>query len=64
MLLPFLTVGFVLSGPARRIVDGGRIRYAVLGFAAASSLVLIARSLLILTLHTPYYRITISDIDI
>jgi len=47
MLLPFLTVGFVLSGPARRIVDGGRIRYAVLGFAAASSLVLIARSLLI-----------------
>ncbi len=46
MLVPFLTVGFALSGPARRLVDGGRIRYAVLGFATVSSLVLIARSLL------------------
>lgn len=44
-LAPFLLAGFVLSGPARRLVDGGRIRWAVLGFAATSALVLIARSL-------------------
>jgi uncharacterized membrane protein YfcA len=45
-LTPFLLVGFALSGPARRLVDGGRIRWAVLGFAAASAMVLIGRSLL------------------
>jgi uncharacterized membrane protein YfcA len=44
-LAPFLLAGFALSGPARRLVDGGRIRWAVLGFAATSALVLIARSL-------------------
>jgi uncharacterized membrane protein YfcA len=44
-LIPFLILGFALSGPARRLLDGGRIRYAVLGFAAASALVLILHSL-------------------
>jgi uncharacterized protein len=46
LLVPFLLAGFALSGPARRLVDGGRIRYAVLGFAGLSALVLIGRSLL------------------
>jgi uncharacterized membrane protein YfcA len=46
VLAPFLVAGFVLSGPARRLVDGGRIRWAVLGFAGVSALVLIGRSLL------------------
>lgn len=45
-LAPFLIVGFALSGPARRLVDRGRIRWIVLGFAAASALALIARSAL------------------
>ena len=43
-LTPFLLAGFLLSGPARRLVTGGRIRYAVLGFAGLSALALIARS--------------------
>jgi uncharacterized membrane protein YfcA len=46
LLAPFLVVGFALSGPARRLVDGGRIRYAVLFIAGGSALVLITRSLL------------------
>jgi uncharacterized protein len=46
VLVPFLLVGFALSGPARRLVEGGRIRYAVLGFAGLSALVLIGRSLI------------------
>jgi uncharacterized membrane protein YfcA len=46
VLIPFLLAGFALSGPARRLVEGGRIRYAVLGFAGLSALVLIGRSLL------------------
>jgi uncharacterized membrane protein YfcA len=46
LLVPFLVAGFALSGPARRLVDGGRIRYAVLGFVALSALVLIGRSLI------------------
>jgi uncharacterized protein len=46
VLVPFLVAGFALSGPARRLVDGGRIRYAVLGFAGLSALVLIGRSLI------------------
>jgi uncharacterized membrane protein YfcA len=45
VLVPFLLAGFALSGPARRLVDGGRIRYAVLSFAGLSALVLIGRSL-------------------
>jgi uncharacterized membrane protein YfcA len=46
VLVPFLVAGFALSGPARRLVAGGRVRYAVLGVAAMSALVLIGRSLL------------------
>jgi len=45
-LLPFVIVGFVLSGPARRVLDDGRTRTAVLGVAAASAVLLIARSLI------------------
>ncbi len=47
LLAPFVLVGFALSGPARRLVDGGRIRYAVLALAGASALMLIGRSLLL-----------------
>ncbi|PXY22395.1 sulfite exporter TauE/SafE family protein [Prauserella muralis] len=43
-MLPFLLAGFLLSGPARRLLDGGRIRPAVLTVAAASALALIGRS--------------------
>lgn len=46
LLAPFLVLGFLLSGPARRLVDGGRIRHAVLVFAGVSALALITRSLL------------------
>lgn len=45
LLAPFILLGFALSGPARRLVDGGRIRYAVLALAGSSALVLIARSI-------------------
>jgi uncharacterized membrane protein YfcA len=45
-LLPFLIVGFVLSGPARRVLDDGWTRTAVLAVAAASAVLLIARSLI------------------
>jgi uncharacterized protein len=45
-LLPFLVVGFALSGPARRLIDRGFIRPAVLIFAAASAGLLIVRSLI------------------
>jgi uncharacterized membrane protein YfcA len=47
LLAPFVMVGFALSGPARRLVDGGRIRYAVLALAGASALMLIGRSVLL-----------------
>ncbi|GAB3498159.1 sulfite exporter TauE/SafE family protein [Amycolatopsis cihanbeyliensis] len=42
-LLPFLVLGFLLSGPVRGLLDGGRIRGAVLVVAAASSVALIVR---------------------
>ena len=45
VLAPFILVGFGLSGPARKFVDG-RIRYAVLAIAGTSALALISRSLL------------------
>ncbi|WP_116048203.1 sulfite exporter TauE/SafE family protein [Amycolatopsis palatopharyngis] len=45
-LLPFLVVGFALSGPARRILDAGRTRAAVITIAMVSALVLLVRSLL------------------
>jgi hypothetical protein len=36
-LLPFLLVGFLLSGPLRGRVDGGALRVAVLGLSAAGA---------------------------
>jgi len=46
-LLPFLLVGFWLSGPLRRRVDGGRLRVAVLVVSAAGAVVLLVRTLLV-----------------
>jgi hypothetical protein len=46
VLLPFLVVGFLLSGPMRRHVNGPRLRVAVLGLSAASAVVLLVRTLL------------------
>ena len=46
LLTPFLLIGFALSGPARRMLDNGRTRWAVLAVAAASAVVLIGRALL------------------
>lgn len=46
LLAPFLVGGFVLSGPARRVLDNGWTRTAVLTVAAASALLLIGRSAL------------------
>ena len=45
-LLPFLLCGFLLLGPLRGLVDGGRLRTAVLVLSAAGALVLLARTLL------------------
>lgn len=45
-MLPFLLVGFWISGPLRGRVDGGRLRAAVLGLSAASAVVLLVRTLL------------------
>lgn len=45
-LLPFLLAGFALSGPARRVLDNGRTRQAVLAVAAASAILLIGRMVL------------------
>jgi hypothetical protein len=46
VLLPFLVAGFLLSGPVRKVLDGGRIRPAVLIVAAVSALVLLGRTVL------------------
>lgn len=46
LLSPFLVGGFALSGPARRVLDAGRTRIAVLVVAAASAVLLVARSVL------------------
>ncbi|WP_199432198.1 sulfite exporter TauE/SafE family protein [Qaidamihabitans albus] len=43
-LLPFLVAGFLLSGPARGLLDGGRTRGAVLLVAAGSAAALVVRS--------------------
>ncbi|GGS34088.1 MULTISPECIES: sulfite exporter TauE/SafE family protein [Actinokineospora] len=43
-LVPFIVVGFLISGPARRLVAGPRLRVAVLAIAAASAVLLIIRS--------------------
>lgn len=44
VLAPFLIVGFLLSGPLRKRLDAGPIRYAVLAVSAISSVALIVRS--------------------
>lgn len=46
LLTPFLLVGFALSGPARRVLDKGWTRHAVLAVAAASAVLLIGRAVL------------------
>jgi len=45
-LTPFMLTGFALSGPARRVLDNGRTRHAVLTVGAASAVLLIGRALL------------------
>ncbi|MFJ2029817.1 sulfite exporter TauE/SafE family protein [Streptosporangium sp. NPDC087985] len=45
-LVPFLVAGFLVSGPLRRFLDGGRARAAVLALAAVSAASLIAQSTL------------------
>lgn len=45
LLLPFLLVGFLVSGPLRRHVDGGRLRVAVLVVSAGSAVLLLVRTL-------------------
>lgn len=45
-LLPALLVGDALAGPLRRVLDGGWTRPAVLGLCTASSLALLARTVL------------------
>lgn len=45
LLIPFMVAGFLVSGPLRRYLDGGRVRVAVLGVAAVSALALITQSL-------------------
>ncbi len=46
LLTPFLLAGFALSGPARRVLDNGWTRRAVLAVAAASAALLIGRVVL------------------
>lgn len=43
-LLPFLLAGFLLSGPVRHVLHGGRMRVAVLAVASVSALALLTRS--------------------
>jgi uncharacterized protein len=43
-LTPFVIVGFAVSGPLRRYLDGGRMRSAVLIVTGMSALTLIIRS--------------------
>lgn len=45
LLLPFLAAGFLASGPARRLLDRGGTRPAVVVLAAVSALVLLVRAL-------------------
>ncbi|MFB9892145.1 sulfite exporter TauE/SafE family protein [Planobispora takensis] len=46
VLIPFLVAGFLVSGPLRRYLDGGRVRAAILTVAALSALGLILQSTL------------------
>jgi uncharacterized membrane protein YfcA len=45
-LLPFLVVGFLLSGPARRVLDRGWVRPAVLAVSVAGAVFLLVNALL------------------
>ncbi|GAA5080329.1 sulfite exporter TauE/SafE family protein [Thermocatellispora tengchongensis] len=45
LLVPFMIAGFVVSGPLRRYLDGGRTRAGILVLAGVSALVLIAQSI-------------------
>ncbi|SHG67569.1 sulfite exporter TauE/SafE family protein [Streptoalloteichus hindustanus] len=45
-LLPFVVLGFVLSGPLRRFLDAGRVRPTVLVTSAVAAVLLAGRSLL------------------
>ncbi|MEU7884255.1 TSUP family transporter [Microbispora bryophytorum] len=44
-LVPFVVLGFAVSGPLRRYLDGGRVRTAVLAVAAVSACALLGQSL-------------------
>ena len=46
LLLPFMAAGFLLSTPARRLLDRGWTRPAVLGMSAVAALVLLVTALL------------------
>ncbi|MEW9549429.1 TSUP family transporter [Nonomuraea sp. NPDC050783] len=46
LLVP-MVVGFLVSGPLRRYLDGGRVRAAVLVVAAASALALIVQNVVV-----------------
>lgn len=46
LFVPFLLVGFAFSGPARRVLDNGWTRRAVLAVAATSAVLLIGRVLI------------------
>jgi len=46
VLVPGTVIGFIASGPARRLVDGGRLRGLVLVAATLSALVLLGSALL------------------
>lgn len=45
VLLPGVVVGFLLSGPLRRLVDRGNVRPAVLGLSTVAALAAIAEGL-------------------
>ncbi|RZS43234.1 hypothetical protein EV193_102213 [Herbihabitans rhizosphaerae] len=46
LLLPFMAAGFALSSPARRFIDAGRVRAAVLTVASVAAVILLVRSVL------------------
>lgn len=46
MLLPFMAAGFLLSGPARRLLDRGWVRPAVVGLAATGAVALLVQAAL------------------
>jgi uncharacterized membrane protein YfcA len=45
-LLPFVVAGFLLSGPARRLLDRGWVRPAVLAVSIAGAVFLLANAVL------------------